>query len=477
MKDLNKVNPGPFGSMVTNSAVIEKNGENFQCAGVRDFMDENPIKVDADTMFGEGSIGKVRFAGLAYMLQQEGMINLRDNAGEFFANEKFKKFLDKKYPNEATELQTTIVGFFSGDKADKTSSANATLADLTTHHSGVGDLTRDGGRLVAAKGVEHECSITELILCKQHSNPDLRIGSKLKAQGPTSVADKDLPLGEYGQHQYSNLGYMLLGLAIEMAYDDDHPTSDKPKDYKQLTREFMLDPTQESFAFGKVKFSYTKFPEDIEAKDNVVRANWIENSQLADANKVSSANAAGGMFASANDSTKFFAEFFAGFPGTETNGKDPINKFFKPETTNLMKEEWMRFPPANQQDVSKAKANGTELPKFLRFQGPGFCVDYPYDEQYYSTSNGRQDFFASHSPNNYIKTGGTFGYNSLMKFNPQTGDAFIGVVAQENLTDMVAKKLNVKTESVINCYSKNGEFNRREMLKVQAPEILEQREA
>ncbi len=464
-KDLNKINPGPFGSIVTNCAVIEKKGESFECAGVRDFMDRESKKVDADTMFGEGSIGKVRFAGLAYMLQQNKIINLQDNAKDFFVSKKFKKFLYKKYPNDAEALQKAIVGFFSGDEADKTSSANATLADLTTHYSGVGDLTRDGGRLVAIKGIEYQCPVLELILPGEHSNPDLRIGDKLRAQGPTSVVDKDLPPGEYNKHQYSNLGYMLLGLAMEAAYDDENRApSNKIKDYKQLMKDFMLQ-----------GFSSTKFPEDIIATDNVVKANWVENTRLVDGNKVSVANAAGGMFASAKESTEFFEKFFAGFPGTKNYGKDSNNKFFKPETIDLMAQEWMKHPPANWQDVDRAKKGGDEvkLPEFLRFQGPGFCVDYLYDESYYS--RGPDAFFASHLPNNYIKTGGTFGYNSMMKFNPQTGDAFIGIVAQENLTDSVAKKLDVKTESVKACYSKSGTFDRYMMLERQAPELLEQR--
>jgi CubicO group peptidase (beta-lactamase class C family) len=471
-KDLNKINPGPFGSTVTNFAVIEKTGANFNCAGVRDFMDENPIGVDGDTMFGEGSIGKVRFAGLAYMLQQEGIIGLKDNAGEFFASEKFGKFLIRKYPDKAVELQAAIVGFFSSNKTDPKSFSMATLADLTTHYSGVGDLTRDHGRLIADKGVEYECTIPELILPGLHSNLELRIGNKLRAHGPGSTADKDLPAGEYGQHQYSNLGYMLLGLAMEAAYEDKHPDPDKqPKDYRQLMRDFILHP-------GKVEFSDTRFPEDIGAKDNAVRANWVENGRLVNANKVSSANAAGGMFASANDSTKFFEEFFAGFPGTEKNGKDPNNKFFKPETIELMRQEWIEHHPANLNEINDIKREG-KMPQRIRFQGPGFCVDYPYDPNYFDDQGSfyKKDFFAKYSPSNYDKGGETFGYKSMMKFNPQTGDASIAVVAQENLTDAVAKKLDVKTTSVIGCYSKSElGFDRYKMLKIQAPELLEQRE-
>jgi CubicO group peptidase (beta-lactamase class C family) len=462
-KDLNKINPGPFGSTVTNFAVIEKSGVAFECAGVRDFMDKDPKKVDADTMFGEGSIGKIRFAGLAYMLQQEGIINLQGNAGAFFARREFGEFLSKKYPDKASDLKAAIVGFFSG------SSASATLADLTTHRSVVGDLTRDGGRLIAAKGVEHECTIPELILQGKHSNPELRIGSKIRAQGPEFIADKDLPMGEYGEHQYSNLGYMLLGLAMEQAYANKYP--DKPlKDYKQLMKDFMLDPIEVCAAGQNIKFSSTKFPEDIAAEDNVVKANWVEDRKLVDGNKVSSANAAGGIFASANDSTRFFEEFFAGFPGTEKNGKNANNKFFKPETIELMRQEWMKYPPANQPKLDKTKTP----PDFLRFQGPGFAVDYPYSESYYSDP---EKFFTENLPNNYIKNGGTFGYNSQIKFNPQTGNAFINVKAQENLTAEVAKQSDVKISSVMACYSKSGEFDRYKMLKTQMPDLLEQRES
>jgi hypothetical protein len=57
-------------------------------AGEKDFTKSNPEEVRGSTMFCEGLIGKVRYAGLAYMLDEEGTIKLEDKAGEFFASDK-----------------------------------------------------------------------------------------------------------------------------------------------------------------------------------------------------------------------------------------------------------------------------------------------------------------------------------------------------------------------------------------------------
>ncbi len=81
-------------------------------AGVADFTDPNLARIDDHTMFGEGSVGKVRFAGLAYILDQRGDIKLDMPAKEFFASGKMREFLEAKYPSQGQVLQDEIAKFF-----------------------------------------------------------------------------------------------------------------------------------------------------------------------------------------------------------------------------------------------------------------------------------------------------------------------------------------------------------------------------
>lgn len=502
-KILNDISPnGKF----VNSAVINKNGNEFIGGGKRDFLDEKSPPIDADTMFAEGSVGKIRFAGLALMLQQEGIINLQQNAGEFFRDPSFGEFLKQKYPQEkypdqSEELQNTIVGFFAGDQNDQTSSASATIFDLFNHRAGIGDLTRAGVRAVENQGVEHEFTVLELILDGIKNNPGLiDENGKARAHRPIEmpIPDHELPESKHGNHEYSNLNYVIGALAMEFAYAQAHPEQEELKDYKQLTQDFMLQPiegnlfraNQESEKSGEeiLEFNHTKFPEDIryeigengEEKDNVVIAHRLERDadgkeQIVNANKCSSANAAGGMFASANDSTKFFGEFFRGFPGTEENGKPSENKFFKPETIDAMKNEWAKYPPAN---------GNPQKDGFFRFQGSGFVVDYRYSEKF---NENKEEFFAEEKPICYCKSGGTVGYNSWFEFDPKTGDTLISVDAQENITGEMAKNLAAErgdvfvgesekqnTENFINQYRdpETGDFDRLRMIQENMPQLL-----
>jgi CubicO group peptidase (beta-lactamase class C family) len=484
-KILNDISPN---GKLTNAAVINKNGNEFSGGGKQNFLDENSPSVDGDTMFAEGSVGKIRFAGLAWMLQQEGVIDLQKNAGEFFRDEEFGKFLKKKYPDQAGELRNTIVGFFAGNQNDQTSSASATLADLFTHRAGIGDLTRAGVRAVEKQGVEHEFTLPELILDGIKNNPDLiDEQGKPRAHRPIDmpIPDNELPESKHGNHEYSNLNYMIGALAMEFAYSQKYPEKEL-KDYKQLTRDFMLDP---------LGLKSTKFPEEILEEDNVFVAHRLEHDEngkekIVNANRCSSANAAGGMFASANDSTKFFEEFFRGFPGTEENGKEVENKFFKPETIQAMKAEWTKYPPAN---------GNPQKDGFFRFQGPGFTVDYPLNEKNKNIDlndpQQKEDFFAEEKPICYCKGGGTVGYNSWFEFNPKTGDALISVDAQENFTGEIAKKLaaergdgfvgeneketNEQRQKNTSDFIKensdsSGYFDREKMIQENMPQLLNQ---
>lgn len=151
-KNVNKINLGPFGSTVTNFAAVQRSGAALDAGGVADFTKPAAEAgvINGDTMFAEGSIGKVRYAGLAYMLQEKGVINLQEPAGVFFAKDSSRDFLEKKYSPQFGEgvgakLQGEIAKFFSGDSKD------ATIADLTTHRAGIGDLTRDFSKSVLPK--------------------------------------------------------------------------------------------------------------------------------------------------------------------------------------------------------------------------------------------------------------------------------------------------------------------------------------
>jgi len=106
---IDAINPGPFGSTVTNFAAVEKLGDQpADVAGVSDFTTSDSKKVSGATMFAEGSVGKIRFAGLAYMLEQDGVINLQQNAAEFFASPTVTKYLDKKYPEQRKAMQEKL---------------------------------------------------------------------------------------------------------------------------------------------------------------------------------------------------------------------------------------------------------------------------------------------------------------------------------------------------------------------------------
>jgi len=432
-KELNKINPGPFGSQVRNFAAVKGDGKlGNDVAGVKDFTNPKLQPIDGNTMLGEGSIGKVRFAGLAYMLQEEKIIDLKQNAAKFFARPEMKDFLEKKYPGKSAELQSEIAKFFSGD------SASASLSDLTTHMAGVGDLTRDQARLFADKGVAHDYSLPELLLLAE---PYKKNSGKPRAQAGADVVDEKLPSAEYGKHQYSNLGYMLLGVAMEAAYAEKNPQA-KLKDYKQLTRDFMLNPiegrafrhNQSTAAAGSViNFQNTKFPHEITADDNVARSSWFEKGKIVDAVQFGGANAAGGMFASADDSKKFFTEFFRGFPGTPEYGEE-VNKFFSKDTIELMKQEWKRQQiPANQTEIDEKIAAGEKAPN-RRFQGPGFNVDVDENQQVVS----------------YSKGGGTIGYASMLQFDAGTNNVTIDMCAQENVSHAIAQKIGRDVSEIVN---------------------------
>jgi CubicO group peptidase (beta-lactamase class C family) len=448
---LDKINSGVFGSTVTNFAAVRKSGETpADAAGEKNFTSPDAEKTSGATMFGEGSIGKVRFAGLAFMMQEEGTIDLQKNAGEFFSSPEATSFLEKKYGEKAEATKKEIAKLFSGD------AAKATLADLTTHRSGIGDLTRDQLRLTAEKGIEHQFSIPELLLIPEaHRGIPRDEGGRPRAQSAGATADADLPLAKHGEHQYSNLGYMLLGLAMETAYDaKKNPRGENEiKDYKQLTRDYMLHPIEGPAKEKDLSFDQTKFPEELEGCD-VARSPWLEKGNLIDPTKISAANAAGGIFVSADDSAKFFNEFFKGFPGTPTAGVTNANPFFSDDTIAVMMAEGLKFGECGVNHNPQTPArDGNE-----RFQCPGFVSEIDR---------------VSGEPIAFEKGGGTCGYASFLAFDVKSSQAMIDMCAQENVTGEIAKNLGVETKDVVEKYRdpKSGKFDRRAMIAVEMPEI------
>lgn len=450
--DRDRIKEAPLVGLMTNFGGVVQKGNKFGAMGVRDFTDPESLPIDADTLMAEGSVGKVRFAGLAYMLQQEGVIDLQTNANGFFASKEVGKFLDRKYPTQG--MQQEILKFFDDNNK------NATLADLLTHRAGVGDLTRDQGRMFERDGVNMSYDLPKLIKIPEDKIPDggssirqiPRENGKPRAQNDPKIKDEDLPKAEYGKHEYSNLGYALMGVAMEASYDmhrhfkdkgemDNYKPNEKPKTYQNLMNNFMLHPV-EGPAKGKIEFNSTKFPEELSDAKNKAKANWIDpkSKEVIDANQFNGANAAGGMLTSTNDAVKFFGEFFKGFPETPEYGQSQ-NKFFTDATIDKMMAEGVKFG----EPAGKHEKTGN-----LRYQGPGF--NFEVDKE-------------SGDIIQYDKNGDTYGYGALMTFQPQESTVFMGIVASENVSVDIAKKAKVELPNLMSVYKdqENG-FNRRALL-------------
>jgi CubicO group peptidase (beta-lactamase class C family) len=97
----------------------------------------------------------------------------------------------------------------------------------------------------------------------------------------------------YGAHQYSNLGYQILGDAIEIAVNKSTPMEAPLRTYKDEIRDRMLRP---------LRLASTKFPEKIKDSDNLARSTYSDASgRVVDSKDFQGAGSAGGIFASAAD--------------------------------------------------------------------------------------------------------------------------------------------------------------------------------
>lgn len=269
--NLNKRNNPGKDNEINNSAIAKQIGSHFAGGGVRNIdQPKSPENtVNKDTMFAEGSIGKVRYAGLAYMLEQAGIFGekgLQQNAKEFFSQDDVGKFLEKKYPGK--NLQKAIVNLFT-DGSEK-----ATLADLTTHRSGIGDTTLDGIAMIKTRGIEYPFTLPDLVLPQPESvvPRNTETGKPMARKG----LQGNLARAIYGEHEYSNLGYNILAAAMEAAY---FISKGVEKDYQKLTEDFMLRPTEGRAEKSDLSFGRTKFPKDLGGDDNVIQAKLFEKNK------------------------------------------------------------------------------------------------------------------------------------------------------------------------------------------------------
>ena len=276
---------GPFDRPALTHAAVRAIGSEVGAAGGS----------SQDTMFGEGSIGKVRFAGLAYMLEQEMYIdkdgaevrrlNMDEKVRDYFNRPESRAFLTKKY---GRDIADDVIALFGRDD-----NRDATLADLTTHYSGVGDSTKTAFvTTFHTTGIEGDWPLTRQF---EHLN---------KLPDGTVCAMNNV-VAAYGAHQYSNLGYQILGDVIEIAASRGAPKDAPLITYKDVLHDRMI---------RHLGLAGTKFPEELKGVGNVARSTFSDPSgAVVDTVDFQGAGSAGGVFASSNDIQAYFQEFFKGF--------------------------------------------------------------------------------------------------------------------------------------------------------------------
>lgn len=465
-EDLHKRNPDSNSDVEeskrgekSNAAVVHQVGDQFAGRGVRDIdasADAPGNGVDENTMFAEGSIGKIRYAGLAYMMDEAGIFGgkgLEQNAAKFFSGPEVKGLLDEKYPGK--NMQTAILGLFTGGsrvispasegkKAEMSpGSKQATLADLTTHRSGIGDTTSDTlnreRQTAGTNNAGHSYSLPDFVSPHQYSV--VKRGENGKPQAKKGL-NGDPARAIYGDHEYSNLGYQILAEAMELAYEME--TGDR-KTYQTLTEDFMLHPIEGRAVDKSLSFDHTKFPgpNGFAADENVIQGKMMEvpgdlSKGVKEINGFNGAGAAGGIFASAGDSAQFFTQYFKGFPGTQEYGQEGFegNPFFSKETIEKMTQEALKHESAANQptidvkEIELAQWNGKDDKPAVpnsEYQFPGVVLT--------TDSEGE--------PVAYGKGGGTSGYNSSLSFTPADGEngVDISMIYQENVTPAREKEV------------------------------------
>jgi len=359
---------GPYGTPAVTHCGIRAIGDLVDGRGA-----------DSDTMMGEGSIGKVRFAALGYMLDEAGLLDMNERVNDYFSRPEVMQFLKIKY---GQDISGEIKALFARDD-----NRDSTLADLTTHYSGVGDNTMTTFVSFHREGIEGEWPLT-----KQIANVNKEDGT---------VRAMNHVVAERGKHQYSNLGYMILGDVIEAAVNKGVAHKEDLKTYKDVVKDKML---------SSLGLTATKFPEDFEASDKVASSFYHDPSgKVVDTKAFKGAGSAGGMFASSGDIQEYFQELFKGFPGTPEAGVEGANRFFSTRTIQKMVDEWQKHEPA-----------GVTLSGNKRYQAPGFTAEIDPGGNVVS----------------YDKKGETFGFASHMVYHPATGEVDIKMTAFENVSDL-----------------------------------------
>lgn len=360
---------GPYETPAVKHASIAVNSDGVVATG----------GVDQDTIFGEGSIGKARFAGLAYMLREEGKLDMNERVVDYFTRPEVQSFLAKRFPGQG--VAENIIGLFQRDD-----NKDATLADLTTHHSGVGDGTKTAFETFKTEGIVQPWDLPRLL---QHVNRD-DTGKVLAGPGQKPGTE-----AKYGERQYSNLGYQILSAVIESAANKDTPEGERLKTYKDLVKEKMV---------SRLGLKSTKFPEDLSASDKAARSSYSDPSgEVVHTTVFDGAGSAGGMFTSSSDMQKFFSEFFKGFPGTSEHNLG-TNELFSKETIDEM--------------MSQAKLRFTDKDGVEFYQGAGF-----------EFRKKDSEFL------DYSRSGETFGYQADVTFHPKTGLVDVGMRAFENTSE------------------------------------------
>ncbi len=424
--------PVDDGQNVIRAVLHHKGGENL---GAGQMTDTSP-EVGSNSIFNEGSVSKMRLGMLGYALDQDQNVNfsLDKNAKELFEEPAFKQYLQKEYGEEkGPKLGTFLDGLFTDE------SRKATLGDLLTHRSGVGDLTRDQLQVFDQKdqGLEKQYDLADLLLIDPASTKDpvARTGTKPHAQSDPKIPNSELPAGQYGAHQYSNMGYMIAGLAIK--YQMGQPLH-------ELHNQYFLHPTSgraTQSELGAKPFDNTIPQDNVDALKGakLPQMPYYDEAtkSVIDASKFNGANAAGGFRTTTSDLATFMEESFKGFPGTkeydQREGKPNQNPYFTDGTIDQMMEEGKKFGAAGINPKNRT----------ADYQMAGFVttVKVPPEvdmEKFNPTPEQLTTMFQPDNIVKYGKTGEIPGSKTFADFMPREGKAEVTVYLKENVTPKIA---------------------------------------
>jgi hypothetical protein len=424
------------GDNLIRGAIYSKGGS----TAAQGQMAANLPEIGSDFKFNEGSVSKVRLGFLGYALDQDEGVNfsLKDNAASIFGQPEFGQYLNARYGEEQGEALGKFVSnlFTQG-------SENATLGDLLTHRAGVGDLTRDQLRMFQKNGIDTQYSLPDLLLVEQSEEGVKRTNGKPHAQNDPRIPDSELPAGQYGAHQYSNLSYMVAGLAIE--FKTGQPLC-------ELHDEYFLHPTK-GRAAGREDLNLDRtIPQGRELTDVPKMPAYDHRSEsVVDGSKFNGANAAGGFRTTAQDLTKFMEEGFRGFPGTKEYEDRAIhqnqNPYFADDTIDRMMEEGKQFgiAGANQKagtvDYQMAGFVTTvKVPEGLYIPDTKLRIDGGKEEsfaEFQPTEEQLREMFSRDNIVKYAKTGGIVGAKTFAEFNPKEGVAEVQVFLKEDVTPQI----------------------------------------